>query len=375
MNSKERLTRAMRGQEVDYLPCSIYFNSNLQVNGHRLNGTEDYCKLALELETDPFISVSIKSSMHPDVKTESRIEQVKGEEFPILWQIWQTPEGELSQAVRLTGDISDWRQIHWGDHSASNIYKPLIESSKDVGKVRYLYQPTTDEDYCQSLSANKKSFDIANKYGIPTLLTYGEGLALPMFMMGAENLLFFCIDHPDEFNELAQIGHEVSMRKINLAKKMNVDILKRFGGYEMTNFFNPQIFEKVVMPKLKKEVQFAHELGMLIYYRVVTGMEPLLEQIASIGFDCIEGGEPHLSKCSLEDWHDAFAGKTCSWTGISTPVILGSDSTEKVREEVRRVINIFGRKNFILGVTNSIRNHFPWENTLAMIDEWKKIRR
>ncbi len=29
---------------------------------------------------------------------------------------------------------------------------------------------------------------------------------------------------------------------------------------------------------------------------------------------------------------------------------------------------------FILGVTNSIRNHFPWENTLAMLDEWKKVR-
>jgi hypothetical protein len=112
----------------------------------------------------------------------------------------------------------------------------------------------------------------------------------------------------------------------------------------------------------------------MIYYRVVTGMGPLLEDIASVGFDCIEGGEPHLSSCSFEMWRDAFAGKTSSWTGISTPVLLGGHDPEAVRQEVRHCIDILGKRGLILGVTNSIRNHFPWENTLAMIDEWKKLR-
>jgi len=73
-------------------------------------------------------------------------------------------------------------------------------------------------------------------------------------------------------------------------------------------------------------------------------------------------------------WHDAFAGKACSWTGISTPQLLGGNDPQAVRPEVRHCINVLGKEGFILGVTNSIRNHFPWENTLAMIDEWKKKR-
>ena len=76
----------------------------------------------------------------------------------------------------------------------------------------------------------------------------------------------------------------------------------------------------------------------------------------------------------METWYDAFAGKACSWTGISTPQILGGSDPEAVRSEVRRAMDVFGRRGFILGVTNSIRNHFPWENTLAMIDEWKTVR-
>ena len=374
MTSKQRLLAAMQSEEVDYLPCSIYFNPNLQVDGHTLGGQEGHCRLAIELGTDPYVNVGINNSVHPDVKTECKVEQVKGEDYPVLWQSWQTPEGELNQAVKLTDDIKDWKQINWGDHSASNIYKPLIQTPEDVKRVKYLHSPTTEEDYLNALSQNEKAFDIAGKYKVPTLMTYGEGLALPLFMMGATDLVFFAIDQLEELEKLAQISHEVSMRKIELAKRMNVDILKRFGGYEMTNLFNPEIFEKVVMPKLKKEVEFAHELGLIIYYRVVTGMEPLLKQIASIGFDCIEGGEPHLSNCSLEMWYKGFKGKSSSWTGISSPALLGRGDEKSVRREVRNAVDVFGKTGFILGVTNSIRNHFKWENTLAMVDEWKKMR-
>jgi hypothetical protein len=54
-------------------------------------------------------------------------------------------------------------------------------------------------------------------------------------------------------------------------------------------------------------------------------------------------------------------------------VLLGGDDPEAVRSEVRKAVEIFGRRGFVLGVTNSIRRHFPWANTLAMIDEWKRL--
>jgi len=195
-----------------------------------------------------------------------------------------------------------------------------------------------------------------------------------MFVMGAENAVFFAVDHPDAFKRLAQIDSRTNIERIKLSAEAGADVVKRFGGYEQTNFYNPDIFRQVVRPLLQAEVEAAHEAGILIYYRVVTGMEPLLDDIAGIGFDCIEGGEPRLSNCSMETWYDAFAGKACSWTGISTPQILGGSDPEAVRSEVRRAMDVFGRRGFILGVTNSIRNHFPWENTLAMIDEWKTVR-
>lgn len=99
-----------------------------------------------------------------------------------------------------------------------------------------------------------------------------------------------------------------------------------------------------------------------------------MHKIALIGFDCIEGGEPCSSRCSLETWHQVFAGKVCSWTGISTPVFLEENDPGVVRREVRHAVQVFGKEGFILGVTNSIRNHFPWENRLAMVDESRRVR-
>ena len=192
--------------------------------------------------------------------------------------------------------------------------------------------------------------------------------------MGAENAIMFALDHPAAFKRLAEIDGRTNVARIKLYARAGADYIKRFGGYEQTNFYNPRIYRDVVVPLLRQEVETAHNEGLPIYYRVVSGMTPLLEDIADIGFDCIEGGEPELSDCSLERWQAAFAGKAASWTGISSPVLLGRADRNTVRREVLRCVDIFGKKGYILGVTNSVRNHFRWENVLAMIDEWKKIR-
>ena len=373
MTSKERFLAAMRCEEVDYLPCSIYFNSNLEVDGYDLMDWREAARLQLDLGADPVVSFSLDAGLHADVKKRTWTEEVAGEKTPILFNEYRTPAGTLRMGVRRPEDFGG-KDISWGDHSTSNMFEPLIKSPDDVDAFEYLWHPPVQAD----LDAARESIDEVCRFAQENKLAVqgfaGQGLATLMFVMGAQNAVMFAIDHPEAFQRLAEIDSRTNIERIKLSAKAGADFVKRFGGYEMCNFYNPSIFREIVMPLLKAEVAAAHDAGVLIYYRMVTGMEPLLDDIASVGFDCIEGGEPHLSQCSLENWHDAFAGKACSWTGISTPQLLGGNDTEAVRQEVRHCAEVFGKKGYIFGVTNSIRNHFPWGNTLAMIDEWKKIR-
>ncbi len=373
MTSKERFLAAMRSEDVDYLPCSIYFNPNLEVDGYDLANWREAARLQLDLGGDPVVAFGLNAGQHADVKTKTWTENVPGEATPILFKEYQTPAGTLRMGVRRPQDFGG-ADISWSDHSASNMFEPLIKSPDDVDAFEYLWRPPAQAD----LDSAKESIDEVCSFARENKLAVqgyaGQGLAMLMYTMGATNAVMFAVDHPEAFKRLAEIDSRTNIERIKLSAKAGADFMKRFGGYEMCNFYNPTIYREIMVPLLKAEVAAAHDAGVLIYYRMVTGMEPLLDDIAAVGFDCIEGGEPHLSQCSLENWHDAFAGKASSWTGVSTPQLLGGNDTEAVRQEVRHCVEVFGKKGYILGVTNSIRNHFPWENTLAMIDEWKKVR-
>ena len=70
----------------------------------------------------------------------------------------------------------------------------------------------------------------------------------------------------------------------------------------------------------------------------------------------------------------AVPGK-CIWGGVSAQMHIGEGTPETVRRAVRDAFSAFGNKGFILEAVPFIRAHRPWKNVLAMIDEWKRLRR
>jgi hypothetical protein len=69
----------------------------------------------------------------------------------------------------------------------------------------------------------------------------------------------------------------------------------------------------------------------------------------------------------------ALPGKSF-WGGVSAPIHIGQGKPEVVRKVVQDAFAAFGHRAFILKAVPSIRKHWPWENVLAMMDEWKRLR-
>ena len=84
MTPKERICAAMRAEAVDFLPCSIYFNGNLKVDGYDCSRLTDRTALAIDLGVDGFMGVGMGHSMHPDVKISSWEEHPEHERYSIL---------------------------------------------------------------------------------------------------------------------------------------------------------------------------------------------------------------------------------------------------------------------------------------------------
>ena len=377
MTSRERILAAFGRREVDHVPCSIYLNANMTKYGYDPGTTESAISFHERLGVDPVVDIPMVAARpHPEVRSRVWVDRPAGASGDVLFKEYATPAGTLRVGVRLTPEWPFGRDIPFpgDDFCVSHLFEPLVKSPDDVDAYAFLLRPPSRPDvdrYRTRIDAVKEA---AGRHAVAVRVTAGQGLATLLFQMGTEHLIYFAVDHPGAFARLARIESDVTVAALQLYAEIGVDMVKRFGGYEQTNFYSPAIYRSVVAPLLRREVQAAHALNLPIYYRVVTGMKPLLGDIAATGLDCVEGFEPALSDCPNAVIQQHLGGRVCLWTGVSSPGHIGGSDEEGVRAAVRDAMETFGRRGFILGVTNSIRSHWKWEHTLAMIDEWQRLR-
>jgi len=87
MSSKERMLAAMYGEKTDYVPCSIYFNNSLRIDGYNLANPEGRMKCYLDLGTEPVLDVSLPPvRIFSSVKTRVWTEVVSGEIYPVIFK-------------------------------------------------------------------------------------------------------------------------------------------------------------------------------------------------------------------------------------------------------------------------------------------------
>ena len=90
-------------------------------------------------------------------------------------------------------------------------------------------------------------------------------------------------------------------------------------------------------------------------------------------FDSIFGIDIAFEGVDMYELRDKLAPTKAIWTGPSSTYHLWG-GPEPTRQAVRDVLDVFGPTGLILAPCVSSHSIMPWESTLAMIDEWKKLR-
>ena len=62
------------------------------------------------------------------------------------------------------------------------------------------------------------------------------------------------------------------------------------------------------------------------------------------------------------------------WIGPSNTYHMWDENPEVVRRAVAEVFDVFGKQGLLITSCPSVHSIMPWKNTLALIDEWKKLR-
>ncbi len=376
MKPKERILSALKRQETDYLPCVPKFWSSPKVSGYQWKDESERLEVLINrLGVDTYLSVGLERPHHPDVKEKVWEEKPSNEKYPVLHKIFETPKGNLEAVVRKTEDWPHGQDIPLlGDFNVSRYIKPWLETAEDVEKFAYLRLPPGKEENERFREQLKNWQKLIERYQVPTYATYAMGLTSGLHLFGAQQMVMLSMDNPEIITRFLEIQHQTDIKVLKILLDSGVDIVRRNGWYESTDFWSPSQFERWVLPQLKKEVEITHQATRPLIYTMCTGIMPLLPFLSKIEFDSLDTIEPVLGNQDMDLIVKELGDKKSLWGGVSAPIHIGRGKPGDVRDAVDKAVSIFGRKGFILTAAPSIRPQWPWENVMAMIDEWKKIR-
>jgi uroporphyrinogen-III decarboxylase len=370
MNSHDRMIGAIRSQPVDHVPCCpTWWQGPPPEQSFDRDGEERLSFALDELGIDAHLGFS---PPQPPIVIASRIERVPGERYPLLHSAVDTPKGPMTATVRKTEDYPHDSVPLFSDFASARYVKPWIETMDDVARFESIFRLPSDDE----VAATRKRFQdmraLADRRQVLMIGYAGVTLDTAVWMMGAERAVLASVDRPEVVDRLVEAVAKVDRFWLDAELSWGVEAVFRRGWYDTTDFWSPSDFARWVVPRLAADTRAAHLAGAAMIYQACTGLGALLPHLGRIGFDCLLEAEPVLGGIAPEKLRQALPGKSF-WGGISAPMHIGEGTPRTVREAVRSAFAGFGPKGFILKAVPSIRRHWPWENVLAMIDEWKKL--
>jgi uroporphyrinogen decarboxylase len=153
----------------------------------------------------------------------------------------------------------------------------------------------------------------------------------------------------------------------------NVDIIKIGDdlGTQESLMISPKMYREILKPVHADFISFIKaRTKAKIFFHSDGDVAPLIEDFIEMGVDILNPIQTSAGSMSdLPSLKKRFGSNIVFCGGIDTHRVLPFGSTEEVRQEVRRVIQILGPGGgCMIGAVHTVMNDVPPENVLAMVD-------
>lgn len=378
--SRERLLAAIRREAVDYVPLTPFFNplTQQQREGRAWNfpwpeGASLRERLEYEvseLGVDPVVSVGA-NLCRPAQGVASKVWR----DGNTLHKAYTTQAGELHASVRLGGTWPHGNDIpFYSDFNIGHFIEPWVRTEQDLACLKDILRLADNADAVESARqgvAGAKT--LAEEYGLATMANVGTGLTGAQQLFGAADLCLAVVDSPALVDAYLEHEHQLTLRTLEVLGDCGVDLARRNGFYETADFYGPERLEQLLGNRLRAEVDCAHAGGMLTAYTVHTGVMPILDYLASLNFDSIMHIDIAFKGVDLPIVKQKLTPAKSLWTGPSSTHHLWR-GPEATRQAVREVFEVFGKTGLVLSQCVSSHSIMPWESTVAMVEEWRRLR-
>ena len=376
----------LRHQEPDYVPL-LFSTFGFQPPAHlRWSNPVEEARSWLSIGIDAWLhTYPPPMAFHPDVKVTEWKEAVPGERWPCMVKVYETPAGVLRQEVFET---DDWMTSDWPSHTSASVQllddyngpryrRPLIETEEDLEKLKYLFQPPSDEAVSRCRQDAAALARQAAQLGVLLVGGGAFGGDAIQWLCGPEAMVLMAMDRPEMFDALMGIVHEQDRRNTEILLDTPVELVSRRGYYEGTAFWSPALYRRFFMPRIKDLVDVVHQADRPMMYTMSVGCMPLLDLFVEAGYDAhyLLDPVPDGSRIDLAKVKSAFRNKIAVIGGLNAPITLERGTPEAIRQEVFDAVRTLGPGGGLaLTPAESIYATTSWESIETLIAAWRQVR-
>ncbi len=384
LTSRQRVLNAIARQPVDHTPLLLRFWSlGGDVDNIPFNWRDEVQRvqatLALGLDDTLLLQppLGYVEEYQPEAAgVVSRVELLPpapGENDPILRKVYETPEGPLQTALRMTGDWEHGLQINlFDDHNIPRLVEPLIKDAADLRRLPYLLaDPTPGQlrafrERAAALRRHSAQLGVVLDGGWSAL---GDAA---MWLCGMPRILYGQMDEPEFIRQVLQVIADWELKRIDLLLAEGIDVLVHMAWYESTDFWSPRNWRKLLRPLLQREIDHAHAAGAKYRYIITKAWHAYRQDFLEMGVDCLTGVDPVQDRLDLAEVQAALGGRICLMGGVNSAVMFSQWSDERIRQAVRQALEIMAPTGgFILYPVDAVFNTQPWQPVQVLIDAWK----
>jgi hypothetical protein len=391
MSSRERLLAAIRREEPDYVPLSfMIFNSLRETCRDGYEFVDKQLALGLDAVV-PFPMDAIPSplenhelrglpvSVSASVKIRDWKETDPKEHYPLLHREYQTPAGNLEFIISQTEDYIYGDTIPFiNDYTIPRGKKQLVEKREDLKALKYLLAAPTHDEIAVFTAKCKRARAYAKQKDLLTMAWRGIGIEGASWVCGLQELVMLAMDDESFAVELAEMFHVWNSSRMEVYLDQKPDLFVRRAWYEGPELFSPDLYRKLVLPYLTKEVKMAHQAGAAFGYIITSSQLPVMDQLREAGVDVIIGIDPVVGKGAVLPELKKQAGKDIAlWGGINGCVTVEQGTKADVEKEVEEAFRVLAPGGgFIMSPVDNIHENTPktWENIRTLIAAWQRMR-
>jgi uroporphyrinogen decarboxylase len=192
------------------------------------------------------------------------------------------------------------------------------------------------------------------------------------FLRGTENLFMDLAYGEKEVYKLRDMLHEFFIKEMKMWADTEVDGVSFMDdwGTQKTLLISPNLWREFYKPLYKDYCDILHSKGKYAFFHSDGNIESIYPDLIEIGVDAVNS---QLFCMDIEQLGEKYAGKITFWGEIDRQFILPFGSTEDVKNAVRRVAKslLKGKRTGVIAQCEWGKND-PKENIMAVFEQWEK---